>query len=236
MHRDWVIPDIHGCVKTVKALIETKVKPEPGDTLYFLGDYIDRGPDSKGVIDYLMFLDTQDYNCYFLKGNHEDFCTQVYEEAKSGKSSWLRKSALLSRWKHFGGKETLKSFGVKRMSQFPEKYYNWMKSLTYYLELDNFFLVHAGFDFTKETIFEDTEAMMWTMRFEVVPEKVNHKKVIYGHLPFTLDHIQYCIEKYRYNRIPLDNGVYRKGEAGFGNLLALELNSRTVEVQPNIDQ
>ena len=50
MREHWVIPDIHGCANTLKALIEDMIKPSKHDWLYFLGDYIDRGPSSKEVI------------------------------------------------------------------------------------------------------------------------------------------------------------------------------------------
>lgn len=56
MPKQWVIPDIHGCVRTLRALIEQLVIPAKEDTLYFLGDFVDRGPDSKGVLDYVMGL------------------------------------------------------------------------------------------------------------------------------------------------------------------------------------
>ena len=59
MNRRWVIPDIHGCINTLKQLIETGIMPTKEDELYFLGDYIDRGPDGRGVIDYIMSMQSQ---------------------------------------------------------------------------------------------------------------------------------------------------------------------------------
>ncbi|MGN6645368.1 MAG: metallophosphoesterase, partial [Cytophaga sp.] len=53
MRRTFVIADIHGCFKTLKALIEDQLQPTNEDQFIFLGDYIDRGPDSKSVINYL---------------------------------------------------------------------------------------------------------------------------------------------------------------------------------------
>ena len=72
MSQRWIIPDIHGCAKTLKVLLENMLKVTKNDQLYFLGDYIDRGPDGKGVIDYLMHLQKEEYNVLLLKGNHED--------------------------------------------------------------------------------------------------------------------------------------------------------------------
>ena len=62
MSKRWIIPDIHGCLRTVKALLENTLLVTKHDQLYFLGDYIDRGPDGKGVIDYLMHLQKEEYN------------------------------------------------------------------------------------------------------------------------------------------------------------------------------
>jgi serine/threonine protein phosphatase 1 len=73
MSKRWVIPDIHGYLDTLKALIEERIKPARTDELYFLGDYIDRGPDSRGVINYIRSLRQDGYAVTALKGNHEDF-------------------------------------------------------------------------------------------------------------------------------------------------------------------
>jgi serine/threonine protein phosphatase 1 len=61
MARRLVIADIHGCAKTFKALVE-KIGLTHEDTLYLLGDYIDRGPDNCGVIDYIIHLQSNNYN------------------------------------------------------------------------------------------------------------------------------------------------------------------------------
>ena len=78
MTKHWVIPDIHGHSGTLQALIEDHVQPSRTDTLYFLGDYIDRGPDAKGVIDYIIHLQQDGYNIRTLKGNHEDFLLRTF--------------------------------------------------------------------------------------------------------------------------------------------------------------
>ena len=74
MRKRWVIPDIHGCHKTLKSLIEELIKPSRYDELYFLGDYIDRGPDSQKVIDYIRFLQKDEYTITALpKSRHGAF-------------------------------------------------------------------------------------------------------------------------------------------------------------------
>ena len=79
MRRQWVIPDIHGCSKTLKALIGEQIRPTRNDWFYFLGDYIDRGPDARGVIDFIIQLEADGFNVRRLRGNHEDFLLKVYD-------------------------------------------------------------------------------------------------------------------------------------------------------------
>src|SRR5438876_897645 len=103
--RNFVISDIHGCLKTFRYLLEDIIHYTKSDTLYLLGDYIDRGPDSKGVIDYILSLKERGYRIYPLKGNHEQLLLDAYEEAPFAEKAWLRN----------GGENTLKSFGVKNV-------------------------------------------------------------------------------------------------------------------------
>ena len=71
--KTWVIPDVHGCSKTLRYVVEEMIRLQKEDILFLLGDLIDRGPDSKGVIDYIMGLEARGYNVTTLRGNHEDY-------------------------------------------------------------------------------------------------------------------------------------------------------------------
>ena len=234
MHKHWVIPDIHGCLKTLRALVDTHIQPSKHDWLYFLGDYIDRGPDSRGVIDYLRHLQKEEYNIRLLMGNHEDTCIQAYEEKRHG-LSFISGKSILSEWKNFGAKETLESFGVKKPSDIPADYIEWMKELEYYIELDDFLIVHAGFNFEIDDPFEDTHTMIWTRDFMPDKEKLGGKKVIHGHVPISIEMIYHLKEHEAYQYIDLDNGIYMTDREGFGNLVALELTSMNLVIQHNID-
>ncbi|MDG1363464.1 MAG: metallophosphoesterase family protein, partial [Akkermansiaceae bacterium] len=68
--RTLAISDIHGCLDPLEKMIEI-IKPTPEDHLIFVGDYVDRGPNSKGVIDFLINIKNK-YNATFLHGNHEE--------------------------------------------------------------------------------------------------------------------------------------------------------------------
>lgn len=237
MRKHWVIPDIHGCAKTLKALIEEMIKPSKYDWLYFLGDYIDRGPGSKEVIDYLMHLQYEDYNIRTLMGNHEDYMVKAYEEEINLKSvlGIKMKNRKKKEWLFHGGKETMESFQLADLKEFPKKYVDWMRNLEYYIELDNYILVHAGFNFKSETPFEDTDAMLWLRDFDIDSKKVNNKKIIHGHVPVSLEFIDLSIKNKSYKFIDLDNGCYMHEREGYGNLVALELNSLEYKVQYNLD-
>lgn len=77
--RMFAIGDIHGCFQPFKHLVETKINLKPTDKLFLIGDYIDRGPDSKEVIDYIIHLQKNGFDIVPLLGNHEALCLEAYE-------------------------------------------------------------------------------------------------------------------------------------------------------------
>jgi serine/threonine protein phosphatase 1 len=171
MSKTWVIPDIHGCAKTLDTLLEIQIRPNKNDHLIFVGDYIDRGPDSKGVIDIIMDLQKNDYNITPLMGNHEDYCLKARDE-DAGKKSFLgihSKGKTQKEWERYGGKQTMQSFGAERPRDIPEKYIEWMRNLDYYVELEKFIVVHAGLNFNREDPFEDKRAMIWARDYHIEP-------------------------------------------------------------------
>lgn len=237
MKKHWVIPDIHGNAKTLKALLEEQIKPMRNDWIYFLGDYIDRGPDAKGVIDYIINLEQDQYNVVTLRGNHEDFLLKTYDNETVQKNFMgiTYRNKLRKDWFRYGGRETLRSFGISDVHHLPEMYIQWMRDLKYYVELDNFILVHAGLNFLIDDPFSDNYAMLWAKEFKVIPEKIGFKKVVHGHVPVSLEFIDLLCNQNHFDFIDLDNGVYMDSKTGFGNLVALELTSMEMKVQPNID-
>lgn len=238
MDKEWVIGDIHGCIETLKGLIEDQIRPGKNDRLFFLGDYIDRGPGSKAVIDYIMALQADGFPIRLLKGNHEDYLVKAFDVEQSKKSflGMGRKDKKTKEWLFHGGKACIQSFGVKSVKDIPAKYIQWLRDLEYYIELDNFFLVHAGFNFEKEDPFEDQDSMLWVRDYNIKPEKVKFKKVIHGHMPVSLELIDMSVNNYKkYDFIDLDNGVYMTRRQGFGNLIGLELKSMEYKIQFNLD-
>ena len=233
MKRRWVIPDIHGCVNTLKALVENGIQLTKDDSVYFLGDYIDRGPDGKGVIDYIMSMQSNNYDVHYLIGNHEYYLMNAFE---MDKHRLFGKSKIQKEWERYGAKTTLASFGAKRPRQIDETYVEWMRKGEYFIELDKFILVHAGMNFNIDNPFDDTMSMLWARDFKVDTAKIGGKKIIHGHVPVEYSLIQLFIESGSYDFIALDNGVYyRDQKVGFGYLMGLNLDTMELLAQPNID-
>jgi len=236
--RTWVIPDVHGCLVTLQSLVEDLIGLRKDDCLIFLGDIIDRGPASKGVMDYVIKLEKSGIKTTVIRGNHEEYMAKVFreEQSKSGIRKMLNmKSSSFKEWMMYGGAETLQSFNAYTVSAIPEMYIEWIESLQFYLKWKNFLIVHAGFNFEIDDIFSDTQSMMWIREYRIDPVKLGGRKIIHGHVPVTLDFINQSIHSNSFQFIDLDNGVYLTDKPGFGNLLALELNTMELLVQPNLD-
>ena len=105
MGRLFAISDIHGCLKQFKALIDM-IGLKPKDTLVLMGDYIDRGEDSKGVLDYIIELDSK-FNIIPLLGNHDAMMRDVFLATSEKKKDWAA-----SIWIQNGGIKTLESYGL----------------------------------------------------------------------------------------------------------------------------
>lgn len=238
MIKKWVIPDIHGCIDTLKTLMENQIKPNKNDHLIFLGDYIDRGPDSKGVIDYIMEMQRNEFNITALLGNHEDYCIKAYEDdiKHKGFLGFRPKSKIHREWDNFGGIETLESFDADSPKDIPKKYIDWLKALDYYTEVDDFIIVHAGLNFMEDDPFTDKHAMIWIRDFQVDSDKIPNKIIIHGHVPVNLEFIELSINNPDYKFIDLDNGIYVNDRAGYGNLVALELTEMRYVVQSLMDE
>lgn len=231
MKNRWVIPDVHGCLNTLKSLIESRLNLTKSDAIYFLGDYIDRGPDSKGVIDFIMNLQNAGYEIHCIRGNHEDYCIRAWEEDQ--KRIFFR-SKVEKDWRKNGGTKALLSFGANRPRDINKFYIDWMKKTKYYIELEDYILVHAGFNFKINNPFDDVFSMMWIRDFKVDKNKIKGKKVIHGHVPVEMTLID-LFNNNNYDFLPLDNGIYYSNKEGFGNLLAFNLDTKEIIIQPNFD-
>jgi serine/threonine protein phosphatase 1 len=229
----WIIPDIHGCAKTLKILLENMLKVNKDDELFFLGDYIDRGPNSKEVIDYLMRLQESGQKMHCLRGNHEEYCIKVWEEDQK---FHLFKSDTQKLWENVGATETYKSFGGKRPRDISAQYIEWMKKLDYYYELEDYILVHAGMNFKTENPFQDLHSMVSVRNFKVDYSKTGGRRIIHGHIPVDYTFIDFVINNPKgHDFIALDNGVFYNDKPGMGNLMAFNPDTNQLMAQSNMD-
>lgn len=134
MKRTLVIGDIHGCLQPLEALWEA-IEPVPGDRIVFLGDYVDRGPDSKGVIDFVLDkLPRFDVTC--LAGNHE-------EKFQLARIDHTELAHWLDAW---GGGATLESYGPGGFDDVPEAHWDFLRHCVPYVETDTHIFVHANLE------------------------------------------------------------------------------------------
>ncbi|MBN2891527.1 MAG: serine/threonine protein phosphatase [Bacteroidales bacterium] len=226
-NRRFVIADIHGCKKTLEALIGS-LKLLPNDALFFLGDYIDRGPDSIGVIDIILDLQKHNFNIFTLRGNHEQDFLELSENYDQHFFMHYTKTILKS--------ENLirKKGGIKKRVK------KFIENTQLYFELEDFYLVHAGFNFNNDDFLKDETAILNLRGWKSDVKKTNGKKIIHGHQPTAHNKIIKAIQKDK-PRIPLDNGcVYNKPHRYYdfnklGQLCCLELNSMELFCQRNIE-
>jgi serine/threonine protein phosphatase 1 len=201
--RIFIIGDIHGCLDMLKRMLE-KIPWDPGgDRLIFVGDYIDRGEDSKGVVEYILELEKCSSRIECLMGNHE----AAFLDYLEGKE---KKLFLMN-----GGYQTLESYDTEREGPenhlVPKTHMDFYHSLKSYLELEDYYVVHAGFKPGVPPEKQSFEDLIWIRDPFIFSAHDFGKRVIFGHTPFSeplvLD-----------NKIGLDTG------AVYGNkLTCLEL-------------
>lgn len=180
----YVVGDVHGEAKQLEALIN-RIPLQDNDQLIFVGDYIDRGSDSKAVIDYLVKLN-KEFRTIFLKGNHEDFL--LASLLPDYKASYHYNNQPFETWIFNGGAETLASYDVIGITaggvwdlQIPNSHKKFYQDLKIWHEDDDCYYVHAGL---QNKIPEQTDAyvLLWH-RYSLPGEYTLSKKLYYGHTP-----------------------------------------------------
>ena len=211
------IGDIHGCVRTLEALLKKLAKYKDRKFI-FVGDYIDRGPDSKGVLD-LIIRFSRDHDCLFLRGNHEQMLMDSLETGDH--NLWLMN----------GGTQTLNSYDATYAVDIPAEHIEFFAQTPLWLDTTDYFYIHAGLD-PKRTIKEQLnspdiqEFGMWR-RDHIDCQVKWEKTVVFGHTPLT--------EPLHDNRkIGIDTGCIFARQ-GFGLLTAVLLPEETFITQQCLD-
>jgi serine/threonine protein phosphatase 1 len=223
--RQFAISDIHGHLKTFEALLKS-IDFTTHDELFLLGDFIDRGPDSKGVIDHVEELKVTGHQVHCLRGNHE----QMAVDAEYGNDSWRM-------WLGNGGREACVSFGTQGEWYLPEEYRSWMKKLPLHLSTEGYLFVHAGIDTRKEKPLEDEESLLWARRWygSLNESWLNGRILVHGHTPMARALIENSIVSLDYLPvINIDNGCFAPASRGMHHLCALELGSHALTFQENV--
>jgi serine/threonine protein phosphatase 1 len=211
--RIYAVGDVHGRADLLQALFtridaDLHAYPIAQSVQVFLGDYIDRGPQSRQVLD-LLIARRRRHTIVCLKGNHEKFATQ-----------FLKNPSVLSDWKRVGGISTLLSYGVTpaetedpKVQQeiaaafrqaLPRNHYHFIHGLALSYICGDFFFAHAGARPGIPLRRQSQHDLIWIREDFLLHEEDFGKVVVHGHTPTKRPDV-------RTNRINIDTGAYATG-------------------------
>lgn len=178
MPRLYAVGDIHGCLTHIKRLID-QVPFEPEDTIVFIGDYIDRGQDSRGTVELLLRFRQGHPGSVFLRGNHED----MFEDYLFHQNRYQPGVYLMN-----GGDATLEAYGLDpwrpaRPEDFPSEHLEFLRKAQFLHQQDGFLFVHAGLrpDIALEA--QDRMDLLWIREEFFTREHPFGVTVVFGHTP-----------------------------------------------------
>jgi len=226
--RRLVVGDIHGCSRTVQALLEEEVEIRRGDDLYLLGDLVSKGPDSIGVLRYVEDLEQRGVNVSIIRGNHEEAILRARDAGKGRLREMLertRNTALLD------------SEGGKTLDPRWERLF---ERSVYVASLPDAILVHGGVDLTLDEPYADGASIVNARETVYDEARAAGRPVIHGHTRTPLSEI---IEHLVAGSpvLPLDNGAVAASKrkpfkvSEYGNLCCLDLDRWSLHIQPNRD-
>lgn len=195
MARHLAIGDIHGCITALRSLVDF-VAPQSDDTIVTLGDYVDRGPDSAAVLDFVIDLG-ETHKLVPLRGNHEIMLLDSRD-----KQSWFHS------WMRYGGDATLQSYAPSpdeegSFADIPDVHLDFLESkLVPYFECETHFFVHASVAANKALV-DQSDANLYWRRYRDPEPHVSDKIMVCGHtiqetgLPLSNGH-SICIDTWAY--------------------------------------
>ena len=201
--RTIAIGDVHGCALALQALLAT-IRPRPEDVIVTLGDYVSRGPDSRGVLDRLIELERR---CTLVPilGNHEEMLLELLEQADSDRRPFLVD------WLEMGGDATLESYGARQgsivrddLARIPPEHFDFLRRCRDYHETETHIFVHAQYDPEMAMDEQPMDVLRWDSLRDGIPGRhVSGKRAIVGHTSqktgeiLNLGHLV-CIDTYCY--------------------------------------
>lgn len=198
MRLTYAVGDVHGSLDMLKALIEACREHAEGRALQFvfLGDYIDRGPDSAGVVGFMMRLqDELGEGLIALRGNHEAFVLGL-----------LDGDVPLRVWLRNGGVETLASYGVSEVAELPREHLDWMRALRLSYDDGRRFFVHAGVDPAHPLDAQGEQALLWIREPFLSDRRDYGRLIVHGHTP-----LETAAPDLHRNRLNLDTAAVYGG-------------------------
>ncbi len=184
----FAVGDIHGCRAELEVMLTALTQSEkltPADIVLFIGDYVDRGPDSKGVIDLLLGFVQRHPRSIFLKGNHEDmFLSFMGLPGRDGMAYLMN-----------GGTQCLNSYGLaledgpppnpeEVMKALPPEHLAFLQGLDTYVMLPDYIFAHAGLNPLRDLRLQVEDDVLW-IRDEFISNKHYFgRPIIFGHTPY----------------------------------------------------
>lgn len=217
MARHLAIGDIHGCITALRSLVDF-VAVRPDDTIITLGDYVDRGPDSSAVLDFIIDLG-KTHTLVPLRGNHEIMMLDARES-----KSWFHA------WMGYGGDATLLSYAhaeedAGSFADVPDAHFDFMENeLVAFFECDSHFFVHANAD-AGIALAQQIDPTLYWRRYENPEQHCSGKIMVCGHtiqrsgLPVS-NAASVCIDTWAYGDgwlscLDVESGtVWQANEAG----------------------
>jgi serine/threonine protein phosphatase 1 len=197
----FAIGDVHGCYDKLRALLRAceRITGGSGARYVLIGDYVDRGPDSKRVLDFLIAQQRDGDRFICLRGNHE---AMLLDAARPD-----RTVSDVFNWRANGGEATLESYGVEDANRLPADHLAWIDALPFYFADGKRLFVHAGLR-PGVALDDQTERNLLWIREPFLSSGADHGLfVVHGHTP-----LQTALPDLRNNRLNLDTGACFGGE------------------------
>ena len=205
----YAVGDVHGCAELLLAgLAKIKTHARGAEhTIVCLGDYVDRGPRSKQVIETLIERRT-DALFVCLRGNHEQMMLEARHEDRRASQCWLGA----------GGLATLKSYAegapTRGVDAVPEGHWRWLSQRPLIWEEAKYIFVHAGINPKKPLTSQGADEFLWSRRgfLEASPFVfADARHVVHGHTMQWEGKMEPALPELLPNRTNLDTGAYKTG-------------------------
>ena len=177
----FAIGDIHGCAAKLELLLNRLPFDREHDTLVFLGDYLDRGPDTKGVLDQICQLRADGVHIVPLMGNHEYLLLEYHRSGDQALLPYLRRLGLKNTLESYGGASLAELTSLDFM---PKEHRDFLASLLPYWETEEYIFVHAGLRHDQPLAEQDISDLCEVREPFLSDERDYGRRVIFGHTPF----------------------------------------------------